>query len=379
MRLRLRLRLRLRRRAPLSRLNDALCRTGAHSVAVLGLAPAVAVAGRRRYKPAMTISTTPAASPAADLPGLTDDDAIRIATAFGAARTESTQAVYADAWRQWERWCADRGLAPLPGDPAAVCAYLAERAENGTTVATLNVACSAIGYVHRGHGTDNPAAHHSVRQVRLGLRRTYGIAPRRQARPLAVTELRQVLARIDRTRPIGVRDTAIILLGYAGALRRSELVDLVLADVEHKTAGLLLTLRRSKTDQEGRGQVVGIAHGSHPSTDPIAALDAWLALRGHEPSPLFTRVYYSRIHEDPISGNTITRMLHTRAKAAGLPAEPITAHSLRAGHATAAAMAGVPLERIAAQTRHRDLSVLVERYIRPLEALAHTSSRDLGL
>jgi ELWxxDGT repeat protein len=155
-------------------------------------------------------------------------------------------------------------------------------------------------------------------------------------------------------------------------------VDLVLADVEHKTAGLLLTLRRSKTDQEGRGQVVGIAHGSHPSTDPIAALDTWLALRGHEPGPLFTRVYYSRIHEDPISGNTITRMLHTRAKAAGLPAERITAHALRAGHATAAAMAGVPLERIAAQTRHRDLSVLVERYIRPLEALAHTSTRDLG-
>jgi ELWxxDGT repeat protein len=166
--------------------------------------------------------------------------------------------------------------------------------------------------------------------------------------------------------------------GLLLTLRRSELVDLVLADVEHKTAGLLLTLRRSKTDQEGRGQVVGSAHGSHPSTDPIAALVAWLALRGHEPGPLFTRVYYSRIHEDPISGNTITRMLHTRAKAAGLPAERITAHSLRAGHATAAAMAGVPLERIAAQTRHRDLSVLVERYIRPLEALAHTSTRDLG-
>jgi integrase len=168
-------------------------------------------------------------------------------------------------------------------------------------------------------------------------------------------------------------------LGYAGALRRSELTDVLLADVEHKTAGLLLTLRKSKTDQEGHGQVIGIAHGSHLATDPIAALDAWLALRGHEPGPLFTRVYASRIHAEPLSGNTITRMLTARAGAAGLPAERITAHSLRAGHATTAALAGVPLERIAAQTRHRDLSVLVERYIRPLEALAHTSSRDLGL
>lgn len=213
----------------------------------------------------------------------------------------------------------------------------------------------------------------------MGLRRTYGIAPRRQARALTVAEIRQILTHIDQTAPIGARGAAIILLGYAGALRRSELTALTLADLESKSAGLLLTLRRSKTDQEGRGHVVGVAHGSHRLTDPVAALDAWLALRGHEPGPLFTRVFYSRIHREPLTGNTITRMIHNRAQAAGLPADRITAHSLRAGHATTAALAGVPLERIAAQTRHRDLSVIVERYIRPLEALATTSSRDLGL
>jgi integrase len=83
---------------------------------------------------------------------------------------------------------------------------------------------------------------------------------------------------------------------------------------------------------------------------------------------VFAWVYPGRIHAEAISGNTVTRMLTARARAAGLPAERITAHSLRAGHATTAALAGVPLERMAAQTRHRDLSVLVERYIRPLEA-----------
>jgi integrase len=311
--------------------------------------------------------------------GLTDEDAARVAAAYGAARTSCTRAVYAHAWRQWQRWCAARGLPSLPGDPAALCAYLAERAAHGTAVATLNVACSAIGNRHRTQGLPDTVAHGTVRQVRAGLRRSYGIAPRRQARPLSVAELRQILTHLDQGRPIGVRDTAIILLGYSGALRRAELTDLTLADVEHQTAGLLLTLRTSKTDQEGRGQVIGIAHGVYAATDPVAALDAWLDLRGRGPGPLFTRVYASRIHADPLTGNAITRMLHTRAKAAGLPAERITAHSLRAGHATTAALAGVPLERIAAQTRHRDPSVLVERYIRPLEALAHTSSRDLGL
>lgn len=335
--------------------------------------------GRRRYNPVMTTSTTPAIPPAADLPGLTDQDAARVAAAYDAARTESTRVVYAHAWRQWERWCAARGISSLPGDPTALCAYLAERAATGIAIASLNVACSAIGHIHRNHGADDPVAHPSVHQVRMGLRRTYGLAPRRQARPLSVAEIRQILLGIDPARPIGVRDTAIILLGFAGALRRSELTALTLADVEFKTAGLLLMLRRSKTDQEGRGQVVGIAHGTHQLTCPVAALDAWLALRGREPGPLFTRVFHSRIHREPLTGNTITRMIHSRARASGLPAERITAHSLRAGHATTAAMAGVPLERIAAQTRHRDLSVLVERYIRPLEALAHTSSRDLGL
>jgi integrase len=260
-----------------------------------------------------------------------------------------------------------------------LCAYLAERAEAGIAVATLNVACSAIGYVHRLHDLEDPVADPSVRRVRLGLRRTYGIGPRRRARALTVAEIREIVTSIDRSSPIGVRDTAIILLGFASALRRSELTALTLADVEDQPGGLLLTLRQSKTDQEGHGHVVGVAHGHHPVTDPVVALDAWRALRGRAPGPLFTRVWYSRVSREPLSGNTLTRMIHTRAHSAGLPAERVTAHSLRSGHATTAAQAGVPLDRIAAQTRHRDLSVLLECYIRPAQALQVTSSRDLGL
>lgn len=177
----------------------------------------------------------------------------------------------------------------------------------------------------------------------------------------------------------GIRDTALILLGYAGALRRSELVGLDLDDITHHSAGLLVRIRRSKTDPEAAGQTIAIAHGERATSDPIAALARWLELRGRRPGPLFTRTYGLNVHPDRLTGNTVTRMIHDRAVAAGLPAERITAHSLRAGHATTAALAGVPLERIAAQTRHRDLNTLVQRYIRPLDALAHTSSKHLGL
>jgi integrase len=267
----------------------------------------------------------------------------------------------------------------VPADPLTVCAYLTERAESGRATGTLDMASTVIRHVHRTTGAVDPIASEAVRQVRRGLRRTYVAAPRRLARPLSVAEIRQIVGAIDRSTPIGIRDAAIILLGYASAMRRAELVALDLADVEHKPAGLLVHIRQSKMDQEGHGQQVAVAHGQHALTDPVAALNAWRFVRGAEPGALFTRIWGSTISSQRLSGHVPARMLRARAEAAGLDGTRITAHSMRAGHATTAALAGVPLDRIAAQTRHKDLTVLVNRYIRPLEALATTSSKDLGL
>jgi integrase len=247
--------------------------------------------------------------------GITVEDAKRIAVALSAAHAQSTRTVYAHMWRVWERWCAHRDVPALPADPAALAAYLVERAASGIAVSSLDLACTAIRHVRRTHGLPNPAEEElvrQVRQVRLGLRRIYGTAPRRQARPLTVPEIRQIITAIDRT-------------------------------------------------------------------TPIAALAAWRKVRGDQPGALFTRIWFSRVSTEPLGNHVVARMLRNRAVAAGLDGTRITAHPLRAGHATTAALAGVPLTRIAAQTRHNDLGVLVNRCIRPLEALATTSSRDLGL
>lgn len=272
-----------------------------------------------------------------------------------------------------------RGIPALPGDPLGLCAYLTERAEAGRAMGTLDMSCTAIRHVHRMCAVEDPVASEVVRQVRRGLRRTYGAAPRRLARPLGIEEIRQILSGIDRSSPIGIRDAAIILLGYASAMRRAEIVALTLTDIEHKPDGLLLHVRKAKMDQEGQGELVPVAYGQHALTDPVAAVDAWHGLRGEAPGALFTRIWGSKVSLEPLSGHVGARMLRARAEAAGLDGTRITAHSLRAGHATTAALAGVPLDRIAAQTRHKDLTVLVNRYIRPMEALATTSSRDLGL
>lgn len=246
------------------------------------------------------------------------------------------------------RWCTGRGVVPFPAEAAAVCTYLVDMADQGLSVASLDSACSAVGHQHRSRGVPDPVDHDAVRQVRRGLRRIIGRGPRRPARPLSVDDLRQILAVIDRTTVHGARDTAILLMGFAGALRRCELAALTLADLESKPTGLLLHLRRSKTDQEGCGQVVGIVHGRRPSLVPI-------------------------------SGNVISNVVKDRATAAGFAGDRISGHSLRAGHATSAALAGISIDRIAAQTRHRRIDILIDRYIRPVQALQTTSSRDLGL
>jgi integrase len=152
--------------------------------------------------------------------------------------------------------------------------------------------------------------------------------------------------------------------------------------IEFQPGAVLLTIRRSKTDQHAEGRVVAVVHGQHAATDPIAALaalDAWLRHRGTEPGRMFTSLRSGSVTREPISGEAISIVLRKRARGAGLAAERITAHSLRAGHATSAAVAGVALDRIAAQTRHKRLSTLIERYIRPAQAMEYTSSRDLGL
>lgn len=140
-----------------------------------------------------------------------------------------------------------------------------------------------------------------------------------------------------------------------------------------------MTVAKSKSDQDGEGQRVAVVNRAHAATDPVAALDAWLDIRGRASGPLFTSLQRRSVSLEPISGQAIAIALRNRAREAGFAPERITPHSLRAGHATSAAMAGVALDRIAAQTRHKRLSTLIERYIRPAQALEYTSSRDLGL
>lgn len=269
----------------------------------------------------------------------------------------------------------------MPADPVLVAAYVAGLADAGRAMASIDRALSAISAAHLDAGHSDPSRHPGVVRLRAGLRRMVGVAPKRLSHPLSTEEVRRIVEAIpDDLR--GARDRALILTGFAGALRRSEVAALSLGDVSFRPKGAVLHIRSSKTDQEGEGQLVGLARGTRPSTDPVAALHSWIARAelGQGSDPLFGPVAWSgeRSRRTPLSGRDVARILQARAAAAGLGDLPISGHSLRAGHATEAAARGVPADRLARTTRHKTAAALA-RYVRPAEALSDTSSADLGL
>ena len=305
----------------------------------------------------------------------------RVIEAMARSRSASTRRVYASRWRAWEDWCSELGRTSLPADPAEVAAYVTGLADAGRAMSTINATLAAIRAVHEDQSSADPTRGVGVQRVRAGLTRRIGVAARRQAHPLTLAELRRMLATCGTDGVRGVRDRALLLVGFAGALRRSEIAALAVTDMARQRDGIVLTIRKSKGDQEGHGAVVGVARGEHRETDPVTALYDWLDLAGIARGAVFAAITrHNTVPKTvrPLSGAAIDSIIQARAAEAGLGDLPISGHSLRAGHATTAAEAGVDASRIARTTRHERLETL-NRYVRPAEALRDTTASVLGL
>ena len=178
---------------------------------------------------------------------------------------------------------------------------------------------------------------------------------------------------------IGARDRALVLLGFAGAFRRSELVALDVDDCGFEKNGLTVTLRRPKTDQDGVGRKIGIPYGSNPETCPVPTIQAWIDTVGISAGPLFRSINrHGRIQAGRLSPVDVTRIVKKLATRAGLDPAKYADHSLRAGHATSAAIAGASERSIMNQTGHRSVQ-MVRRYIRDGSLFRENSVGNLGL
>jgi integrase len=224
-----------------------------------------------------------------------------------ASRAENTTRLYRTGWAQFTAWCEAHGVRPLPAGAETVACYVADLAK-AAKPATIHARLAAISAAHRAAGYDSPTKQEAVRLVRRGMRRTLGTA-QRQVRPVTVPDLRAMLEGLG-TDPGGCRDRALLLLGFAGALRRSELVGLDVADVTEGTDGLTVHLRRSKTDQEGAGRTLGIPYGSNPVTCPVRAWRVWLEVSGITEGSAFRPVdRHGHIGATRLSGQAVALVL----------------------------------------------------------------------
>jgi integrase len=248
----------------------------------------------------------------------------------------------------------------VPATPDAVAQYLAASASS-LSVATLVRRLASLSKAHDARGLPNPTQSPLVRATLRGIKRTYGCA-QRQAKALCRDDLLQVLdATGESVRDI--RDRALLLIGFAGALRRSELVGLNVEDLEQAREGLILHLRQSKTDQEAEGQKIGIPR-ARGRWCPVVAVNQWLQTSGISKGPVFRPLDRAgRVGEARLSGDAVALVVRERVEAAGLDPAGSTGHSLRAGLATSASQVGVPTWKIRAQTRHASDAMLA-RYVR---------------
>jgi integrase len=263
----------------------------------------------------------------------------------------------------------------MPAEPETVRLYLVDHAGK-LSISTLRRRLSAISEAHVAAQVPNPTVSPVVRFAWEGMRRSHGSAPR--AKEAAVTEVVAAMVKPLGKSLIDVRDRAILLIGFAGAMRRSELASLEFADVTETGDGLRITVGRSKTDQEGEGAVVGITYGSNPPTCPVRAWRAWVEAAQLVDGPAFRQLGNGRVTTKRIAGDGIARMLKRRATAAGLDPELFSGHSLRSGFATTAARAGVAEHKIMRQGRWTT-SAAMRGYIREGELFVDNPSAKLGL
>lgn len=322
-----------------------------------------------------------------------DEEAERVLNALGHFENriaESTRETYKKGWRDFKRFCSEHDHTSLPASEETVVLYINERFGKHSPN-TIQLRLTAIRHYHKEAGEEDPTQSRAVRGVMRGAKRESDHQPK-EADPLLTRHVKKMVESLRQKRPEkgearsnrlkgdrlrSLRDEAVLLVGYAGALRRSEIAAMEKEHLIDRETGYALLIPESKTDQEGEGQYVGI---SRTGSDycPCEALDRWLAAAGITSGGLFRGVHWKgAVMEGAITSRSVNNIIEDAAEGASLSVDP-SGHSLRAGHITQATINGVPDGIIRAQSRHEDPSTFYG-YQRVHKALDESSSQHLDL
>lgn len=311
------------------------------------------------------------------LPSTALADAAAAADTFAtASRAASTWRAYESDWRIFTVWCQGVDLSALPATPTTVAMFLAAEAQRGTAPSTLNRRLAAIRLMHLGARVLSPHDTVEVHEVMRGIRRlsTRGVVKKEAA---VDEQIKAMVDTCDLNTYLGLRDRALLLLGFAGAFRRSELVALDVADLKITEQGFIVLIRKSKTDQESEGQRIAIPRVIESPYCPVQAVMEWMAATGIGQGPIFRRLMKgNKLTEDRLTDQSVAQVIKKLATRAGLLASQYAGHSLRSGFLTSAAARRASIFKMAAQSRHKSLDVL-SGYVRAQELFEDHAAEGL--
>jgi integrase len=303
-----------------------------------------------------------------------------VAALRAASKSANTVRAYQADWSRWAAWCADKGHSPLPATPEQVAWYLADQVQQ-VKVSTLARHLATISKAHQVAGVPSPTRDTLVRDTLAGLRRVHGQRPK-EAAGLLAADMRTTLDTLGGDLS-GLRDRALLLVGWCAALRRSEIAGLCWGDIEQDPEGVRLLLRHTKTDHTGQGEQVGLAREQDLGVCPVAALERWRDAVAHERSdavaadrPVFLSVSrHGQLGVDRLSGQAVGEIITRRCDQAGL-AVRYQGHSLRKGLVQQATLAGVADSAVMATTRHKTVTML-RRYQGQVALVSNAAARGL--
>jgi site-specific recombinase XerD len=290
------------------------------------------------------------------------------------AKSSATRRAYATDFRAFETWCEGHGARSLPATPSTVAVYLAALADAGKRPSTIERALAGIAHAHRTAGHPWEKGNAAIRSVVTGIRRRLGVAQVQKA-PTLADELAAMVGKLGSDLG-GLRDRALLTLGFLGAFRRSELVALNVADLETTREGLLVHVRRSKTDQAGEGMVKAIPYASDANLCAVRAVRDWLAAAGIAEGAIFRAVSKGGAVGERLEGRAVARLVQRSAEAAGLDGSRYSGHSLRAGFVTVATKRGKDVAAIMRQTGHKNPAT-VAKYVRLANAFEQSAAVGL--
>lgn len=294
----------------------------------------------------------------------------------GQSLSDATMKAYRSDWARFEDWCYQNDLIAMPADPRTIGLWIVELAK-WASPSTIARRLAAVSFHHRQRYLNDPTKDSWVRQVHSGVRRMRGTRPNKQAPALTIEQLRAMVAAVPHDLR-GVRDKAVLLTAWWSALRSSEVVGLLAEDVTAAINGLVVLVRRAKTDQLGRGRHIALPRVMDDAVCPVLALEEWRAAGAIDSGALFpTMDRWSNVGTAPMSTRAVHRLITRTARRAELTDwELFSPHSTRSGFITAASSVASEAE-VAAQSGHADVAVL-RGYIRSADVFDHNAVSRLA-